>query len=167
MIFDAILNREPVPPMRLNASLPPELDRVIMKAIEKERDVRFQSAADIRADLKRLARGSPAADPRRATEGRRRRRFALATATALVVAVAGGAWWLRSTGPKPFAQYAIAQVTNTGKGGVSAISPDGKFIVNAQVEDGGQSLAAERRNRQRYRDRPGTAGDIRKRHLLA
>ena len=58
VVFDGILNRDPVPPSTLNAMLPPELDRIISKALEKDRGLRYQTAADIGADLKRLRRDS-------------------------------------------------------------------------------------------------------------
>ena len=58
VVFDGILNREPAPPSTLNAMLPPELDRIISKALEKDRSLRYQSAADIGAALKRLRRDS-------------------------------------------------------------------------------------------------------------
>jgi serine/threonine protein kinase/tetratricopeptide (TPR) repeat protein len=55
-VFDAILNRSPVSPVRINPDVSPELERVIFKALEKDRNLRYQHAADLRADLQRIKR---------------------------------------------------------------------------------------------------------------
>ncbi len=56
VIAEAILNRVPVAPVRLNPDLPPKLEEIISKALEKDRDLRYQHASDLRSDLKRLKR---------------------------------------------------------------------------------------------------------------
>jgi len=56
VIFDSILNRAPVPPVRLNPDLPVELERIVAKCLEKDRNLRYQHASDIRTDLQRLKR---------------------------------------------------------------------------------------------------------------
>ena len=110
VIFDAILNRTPAPPVRLNPTLPVELERVINKSLKKDRTMRYQSAADLRADLRRVKRETdsstrtPSAgshpqnvyDP--SLPARRSRRWPLELAIALIVlgVVIAGALWYRT-----------------------------------------------------------------------
>jgi serine/threonine protein kinase len=61
VILDAILNRAPVPVTRLKPELPPKLEEVINKALEKDRKLRYQSAVDVRTDLQRLKRDTESA----------------------------------------------------------------------------------------------------------
>jgi eukaryotic-like serine/threonine-protein kinase len=102
-IFDAILNRSPAPAVRLNPDVPPKLEEMINKALEKDRDVRYQSAAEMRADLKRLNRDTESGKtvPSAVTTPRRSRRMILAGAVVfalLIVALVGGRWFNRSRG---------------------------------------------------------------------
>jgi len=61
LVFDSILNRAPVPPVRLNADLPVELERIIGKCLEKDTNLRYQHASEIRADLRRMRRDTDSA----------------------------------------------------------------------------------------------------------
>jgi len=58
VIFHAILERDPVPPVRLNPNLPSRLEDIISKALEKDRNLRYQHASEMRSDLQRLKRDS-------------------------------------------------------------------------------------------------------------
>jgi TolB-like protein len=119
VIFDGILNRAPARLTAINPDLPLELDRIVSKALEKDREVRYQTASDLRADLERLKRdtssGQSAALPSTAgvsplTSVRRRNVRLGIGAVAVAVLVAGG-WFIarsRSTGAAGVAQTAIA-----------------------------------------------------------
>ena len=63
VLFDGILNRAPIVPMRLNPDVPPKLQEIISKALEKDRDLRYQHASELRADLKRLMRETDSRRP--------------------------------------------------------------------------------------------------------
>ena len=69
VIYEAILNRTPTPPTRLNGALPPELDRILDKALDKDRDLRYQSATDLKTDLIRLKRAIESGGKRAAEAG--------------------------------------------------------------------------------------------------
>jgi len=99
LIFHAILERAPVPPVRLNPDVPAELERIIHKALEKDRNVRFLSAAELRADLKRLKRDTESTKvaAAQATPDKNRKLWVvLAACIAVVALTAVGMWYLRS-----------------------------------------------------------------------
>ena len=110
-IYDAILNREPVPPAELNTQVPVKLDEIIQKALEKNRDLRYQHASDIRTDLQRMKRDSesgrvPAASSGRVGKGTlarpgRAKLGSYLAAGGLLIAVAAAGLYYRSHRTQP------------------------------------------------------------------
>ena len=121
VIHDGILNRTPVPASRGNQSLPPKLDEIIGKALEKNRKLRYQSAAEIRTDLQRLKRdsdsGRSATGEARVRPARKSIRWMAATgASILVIGLVVGGWLFRSRKAHPLTDkdsIVLADFTNT------------------------------------------------------
>ena len=110
VMFDALLNREPLPPRALRPEVPAELDRLICRALVKNRDARLQSAAELLGALKRLKGTAEAAAPQDASVARRPRlTVPRAAVAALVLAVVAGLvyWTVARPGTKPIRSLAI------------------------------------------------------------
>jgi tetratricopeptide (TPR) repeat protein len=102
--IDAILHETPAAPVRLNPVVTPELERIIERAIEKDRELRYQTAAELRAELRLLRRATEsritmATAAARPAPGRGRWPVRVVAAAAAVVAVVTGAWWLAPRTP--------------------------------------------------------------------
>ena len=168
VIFDALLNRAPVSATRLNPDVPVELERIISRALEKDRDLRYQHASEMRAELQRLRRDT---DSSRAVPTLGVDSFASAAAVApthgsgssavvaaarqnklgvgvigliAILLVAGAAYGLYSfvfrSRATPFQNFTVNKITETGKAKFVAISPDGKYILSVVDDKGQQSL---------------------------
>ena len=170
VIFDAILNRAPIAPARLNPELPQELERIISKALEKDREIRYQHASDLRADLKGLKRDTssgrqsvvgpaalaapevgphPSAAPSSSAAillgEARRHRFVVGVLIGFFVLLLGGlgySLYKLSTRKSELnlQNMQIVRLTQSGKATDVAISPDGQYVVYVLREGEKQSL---------------------------
>jgi eukaryotic-like serine/threonine-protein kinase len=167
LIFKAILDGKPTPAVRLNPDLPPELENILSKCLDKDRNLRYQHASDIRTDLQRLKRDTeasqqPAAARRQVSASPQAITFPAASSFALI-AVTRRHKWAVTTGmiallillgaggfgiyslfhrsvPVTFQNFTITQITNSGQASAAAISPDGKYLLNVMYENGNESL---------------------------
>ncbi len=177
VIFANILHAAPVSPVHFNSNIPSELERIINKLLEKDREMRYQVAAELRADLKRLLRelepGRPSSDSSvaasRATvsaaqaaakssgsmhkpisstdlvdavnQNKLGTGVILTLVAVLAAAAAYGAYTFVQKGKHlPFEKFSIENISNNGHISQAAISPDGKYLLQALEENGMQSL---------------------------
>ncbi|HUK86776.1 MAG TPA: protein kinase, partial [Terriglobales bacterium] len=166
VIFDQILNKEPAAPATFNPALPAKLGEVIHTALEKDRDLRYQSAADLRAELKRLKRDTssgrtravasasasagavvpPAPSSASVVLGEARRHKGWVVVGIVVFLMLLGAagvgvyqWSARHRGFS-LENMKITQVTSNGKAVMVAISPDGRYVAYLLAEGEKRSL---------------------------
>ncbi len=144
VVAEAILNRTPVAPVRLNPDIPPKLEEVIHKALEKDRKLRYQNAADLQADLRRLARDSSGIQSDASTsrpeqqetkeqqliKTEARKAYSYIAAAALVLAIAAAFLYRRSSSGHVATSKEWEQLTFFRDSVVyPALSPDGRMLA--------------------------------------
>jgi serine/threonine protein kinase/Tol biopolymer transport system component len=141
VIFEAILNRTPLSPLRLNPELPEKLAEIIDKALEKDRDLRYQSASELRTDLRRLkrttsSRGLVAIEPD-ATVGRRWRMSSRLAVLSGAIIVALALLALRLRPPATPKVLGVTQLTNDGQTKIGQLVTDGsRLYFNVPTQTG-------------------------------
>ena len=150
--FDRILNAAPTAPISVNPELPLEFERVLNEALEKDRDIRCQSAAELRLDLQRLQRKSSEGRALRSTRSdataqieiapppKNKSRTLPAALIVLVVVIAGLFGWRLWPHAKPFSSISVSQITNTGTLERIALSGDGKFLAEVKNDAGQRTV---------------------------
>jgi eukaryotic-like serine/threonine-protein kinase len=146
-IFDAILHKQPLEATRLNTGVSTELERIIEKSTEKDRDLRYHTAADLRADLRRLKRDTESGRSQDASSQLAGRsgstipavrpkmqgRWLWVVGGLLALSLtAGGVYWLKEREPSAPREIKFRQLTfNSAENAVKngAISPDGKYLA--------------------------------------
>jgi TolB-like protein/Tfp pilus assembly protein PilF/predicted Ser/Thr protein kinase len=138
VIFESLLNRAALPPLRLNPELPQELDRIITKSLEKDRDLRYQTASELRGDLKRLHRDTSSgksaavsvADRTAASAAKPKPKWLIPAIAALILLLAAAAWWWfrPHIGAAVQSVAVIPFVNATG-------NADGEFLSDGLTED--------------------------------
>ena len=139
LVFDAILNKPSRRPSQVNAAVSSPLEQILLRALEKDQRLRYQSAADLRADLQRLLRADSAAVPAAVRPPRPRWPLVVATAAIVVAGVLGYLFWRGQPEPQR-GPLTLEQVTESGDVAAAAISDDGKYVVYAEAMKDGVAL---------------------------
>ena len=135
-VFDAILNRAPVAPVRINPDVPQELERIINKSLEKDRTMRYQTAADLRTDLRRLQRDSGSSKAQVSTA----ENFSSANAATAAAGSSGANSTAAVAPPSPPTQSSgsAAKISSSGSGSAAIVLGEakkhkGKLIAAAAI----------------------------------